>query len=57
MHSGARTAYPPVHGRETLRLALLVGPALVALALLAMGVAGLVEPVPVLASHGRELSR
>jgi len=56
MHSGARTAQPPVHGRETLRLALLVGPALLALAL-AVGGAGLAEPVPGRAAHGREASQ
>jgi len=55
MHSGARTAQP-LQGRETLRLALLVGPALLALAL-ATGVAGRAEPVPMLAAHGRESSQ
>lgn len=53
MHSGARTARPPIQGREPLRLALLVGPALLALALAVAG-AGLSEPVPAWAAHGRE---
>jgi hypothetical protein len=56
MHSGARTAQPPIHGREPLRLALLVGPALLALAL-ATVVAGLAEPAAVLAAPGLESSQ
>jgi hypothetical protein len=56
MHSGARTAQPPRHGREPLRLALLMGPALLSL-VLAAGAVGLSEPVAARASHRSEATR
>lgn len=53
MHTGARTAQPPIQGREPVRLALLVGPTLLALALAMAGVE-LSEPAAIRTPSGGE---